>query len=302
MKGGIEWFSALPALSGTRRWFLRSRSLILAYHNVVPNDDPLIGDSSLHLPIDRFRRQLDFLEDNFEIVSLKASLTPSGPKVKPTVSITFDDAYLGCLELGLPELVQRGIEATVFVPPGLLGSSGYWWDRISHERMGGIHPEIRERCLWEFGGDQAKILSWARSIGRLEGPPPELYRPGSESDMDRAGRLNGISLGSHTWSHMNLAGISHAEAREELSKANAWLQNRPEYRDFSVVSYPYGAYHAETPAVVKTTGHDAAFRITGGHFHPSDADLIRFTAPRMNISRNLTIKGFSSRVSGTWPL
>src|SRR5687767_5486168 len=94
-------------------------SLILAYHNVVPEPGGRVGDRSLHLGFDLFRRHLDLLAKRLSIVSFDQVLL--GKATDGSAVLTFDDAYASAVRLAVPELAQRGIPATVFITPGLLG-------------------------------------------------------------------------------------------------------------------------------------------------------------------------------------
>jgi hypothetical protein len=38
--------------------------------------------------------------------------------------------------LGIPELVRRGLPATVFVAPALLDQRAFWWDRLANPTTG----------------------------------------------------------------------------------------------------------------------------------------------------------------------
>src|SRR5687767_3308253 len=110
-----------------RRWRWE-QTLVLAYHNVVPEGEARAGDVSLHLPFADFRRQLDAISETHDVVPITALGEPPPPSTRrPRIVITFDDAYAGALTCGVDELVKRRMPATVFVAPGLLGSVA-WWD------------------------------------------------------------------------------------------------------------------------------------------------------------------------------
>ena len=49
---------------------LQDAALILCYHNVVASQDSG-GDPELHMPVERFERQVRWLSDRYEIVSLR---------------------------------------------------------------------------------------------------------------------------------------------------------------------------------------------------------------------------------------
>lgn len=67
-----------------------------------------------------FENQLDWLEQNFQLVSLEAAqqIISSGCNRQPTLAITFDDGYAENVEFALPMLIERRIPITYFVTLG----------------------------------------------------------------------------------------------------------------------------------------------------------------------------------------
>src|SRR5438093_1176791 len=98
------------------RWIQRWRggALVLAYHNVV-GTTALRGDRSLHVPVARFRAQLERLVPRFRFVPLVELLARhrSGRSIRGLAAVTFDDGYRGVLRHALPVLQQLGVPATV---------------------------------------------------------------------------------------------------------------------------------------------------------------------------------------------
>jgi peptidoglycan/xylan/chitin deacetylase (PgdA/CDA1 family) len=284
---------------------------ILSYHNIVPDTDPPLGDTSLHLPLSRFRAQLEILMTRFRIVSLQDLLSGSteterratgrtwaknAPRIR--VAITFDDAYRGALRLGLPEVVSRGLPATVFVCPGLLGSEGFWWDRLADPVSGAVPDPLRSRVLEKMGGRGEEALAWARDLGLPVRAMPELYRPGSREEMEEASAL--CSLGSHTWSHVNLATIPESEARLELERPLSWLR-QAHTEGPPPVSYPYGLSSEPIRGLAARLGYAAGFLVEGGLTAPETLAETPYLIPRLNVPRGLSPEGFVTRVSGVWP-
>jgi peptidoglycan/xylan/chitin deacetylase (PgdA/CDA1 family) len=144
-KAVLEWALSLGAARTLRHHAARGASRVLAYHNVVPAESRKGGDVSLHLAFDTFRRQLDYLGRHTSVVSLADVLGESPAAMpetdRPRVAITFDDAYADAMQIALPELASRGMPATVFVAPALLGVDCTWWDRY----LGPAQHESDER-------------------------------------------------------------------------------------------------------------------------------------------------------------
>jgi peptidoglycan/xylan/chitin deacetylase (PgdA/CDA1 family) len=266
---------------------------VLAYHNLLPTQTRAGGDSSLHLPLDRFCAQLDLLRDHFPVVSL-AEIGTRAPQGKPLVAITFDDAYRGALEFAVPELVARGLPATIFVCPGLIGEQGFWWDRLS-QPGGGLPDRLREQALGRWKGRQAEIL--AANPSR----PTEMawMLPGSREDLASVAQQPGISFASHTWGHPNLSALDPDEIRKELQQSVAWIKSAfPERTLEDHLSFPYGLSNPTVVSVAHELGFRFLYRISGGRARlplPPNGVL-----PRLNIPAGLSLRGFDLRVSGVF--
>lgn len=275
----------------------RGQALILAFHNVVPDGATPVGDTSLHLSLDRFRAFLDHLAACCDVVPLPQLLDGSGisSRSHPTISITFDDAYRGAVTLAVPELVERGLPATIFVVPSLLDDHVFWWDALGDADSGRVGEDLRERALDELRGEDSKVRAWAESTGFELNSVPSLWRTASKEELRQANAQPGIALGSHTWSHPNLARLEPAEIREELEKSLQWL--RSEFHDaIPWLSYPYGSYSDDVMRVAAEVGYDAATLISGGW---TRAPVRSPTAvPRLNIPSGLSTHGFSLRTAG----
>jgi peptidoglycan/xylan/chitin deacetylase (PgdA/CDA1 family) len=298
--------------SGVRRWAAHRHQrdiCILAYHNIVPDGDPArpLGDASLHLTLADFRAQLDHLGRYYDVVplqdtlqdTLQDALAPPRRTARPRVVITFDDAYYGTLVLGVEELAKRGLPATVFVPPGLLGGQALWWDAFAPPDAAadaGLTPAMRREALGGQGGRADRVREWARRAGWVERELPETMRTGTETQLAAASRRHdGLAYGSHTWSHPDLAQLPPGERDAELRTPLAWLRER--YRcTIGWLSYPYGLSSEATEQAVRAAGYDAALLVGGGWtgIPPRDRSAI----PRSNVPAGISVAGFALRVSG----
>lgn len=272
----------------------RNDALILGYHNVLPTGLSAAGDASLHLPAERFIEHLNLLAETHDVVSLQSVLEGNGRTARrPRVAITFDDAYWGALTIAVPELVRRGMPATIFVAPGILGRHP-WWDQVAEPQLAAVPAAERELALREFGGDNEAILSNPRFPKRSA--PDAQLRIGTESEVLSAAALPGITIGSHTWSHRNMAVYDGPATADELRRPMDWLRER--FTTFiPVVSYPYGLFSPTTLRVAADLGYRAGLRIDGGWVGSSNRDDV-FALPRYNVPAGLSSDGFSIRLAG----
>jgi peptidoglycan/xylan/chitin deacetylase (PgdA/CDA1 family) len=292
LKGAAEHAAVLSGLANLLRLRLRSRRLILAYHNVVPDNSPTTGNLNLHLPQREFARQLDVLAATHDVVPLDALWTAPRSS-RPRVAITFDDAYEGALTAGIEELTKRGMAATIFVAPGLLGGVP-WWDILAEKSAGVVPGHVQNHALTILRGRSDDILRWAgareTAITRRNLP-----RIGTEKQLLLAASRPSIALGSHTWSHPNLAVATPRELDEELSRPLTWLRERASVES-TWLTYPYGRFNFNVERAAASAGYKGSFRIDGGWMRRSDT--VSHAIPRLNIPAGVSLDGFRLRLSG----
>lgn len=92
---------------------------VLAYHLVGGETGSVVD-----LPLEAFRRHLDWLRRHACVCPLvqmhrllRQGALPAG---RPTVVLTFDDAYANFYEQAFPLLVERGMPSTLYVPTGFV--------------------------------------------------------------------------------------------------------------------------------------------------------------------------------------
>jgi peptidoglycan/xylan/chitin deacetylase (PgdA/CDA1 family) len=290
-KWGAE---AVLARSGAARLLgSRSGALVLAYHNVVPEGSPSEGDASLHLPQRAFAEQLDILVRTHDVVPLD-TLVERGAQGsgRPRAAVTFDDAYRGAVTAGVAELAKRGLPATIFVAPAFVGGRSFWWDAVSPAQDGAA---FRARALEELRGDDSRVRARARERGIPVVMPHPDNRAADEAELRAAVGNHGITLGSHTWSHLNLARTDGATLSEELVRPLEWLRER-----FAAVipwlAYPYGLSSPAVARAAANAGYDGALRVTGGWV--PDTPSSAFALPRLNVPAGLSADGFRLRMQG----
>lgn len=291
-RGATSLGAAKLAERANRRAFA-----ILSYHNVVPDGEPVAGDSSLHLPASAFRAHLDELESRYEIVALERVVEPADGDA-PRVAITFDDAYAGAVEAGVGELARRGLPATIFVPAGMLGRRTFWWDRLADE-TGRIPADRRKHVLRELAGADEAVRGWMAAEGIAEQALPEHATTATADELARVAGAGTMTLGAHGWGHLNLVALDGAALEEELTRpAETLRRDHPSYRPW--LAYPYGS----TSAAVEAAARDHyvfAFRIDGGLTRAGDPERRPGSLPRINVPAGLSHRGLRLRVAGMRP-
>lgn len=280
------------ALHGMSR---RGRTLVLAYHNILPLDAPPGRERSLHLSRSDFAAQLDLIMEHADVVPLTEGLTPAAdPSARPRVVLTFDDAYAGALTAGLEELRRRSLPATVFVAPAFIGGRAFWWDALDAGGAEGLPEAVRHACLWEAAGQDAWVRDWAMAAGIPWRDVPAHACAATETELNAAARYTGLTLASHTWEHPNLAALTGTVLQHELEAPLLWLAARGSAS--SILSYPYGLTSAAVAVAAQAAGYTAALLISGGWITRTGVDPFRL--PRFNVPAGISLDGFRLRLAG----
>lgn len=298
LKRGVERGLHIAGIPGRRIRRRASGTVILSYHNIVPRGESPVGDRSLHLTQDRFGAHLDRLAQTHDVVALGDLEPGEVPTGRPRAVVTFDDAYLGTITAGFEELALRGMPATVFVPAGLLGCDGFWWDRLSSP-TGGLDPALRERAMERLGGHHQRVLDHAAAEGITLHPLPDHARPADRATVVRALEKGAFSLGSHTWHHVNLAAVPLDEALTEMQRGHAWLGTLdPSVPVVDWLAYPYGCSTPEVEAAAAAVAR-CAVRVEGGAAEVEGRWVAAdHRLPRINVPAGLTSDGLSLRLAG----
>jgi peptidoglycan/xylan/chitin deacetylase (PgdA/CDA1 family) len=273
---------------------VRGKRLILAYHGIIPDGVSPAGERALFIREHDFAAQLDTILELVDVAPLDR-IDDQGDG-RPRVAITFDDAYRGAVTVGLKELTRRGLPATVFVSPARLNGHVFWWDALA-DSQGNLDDVIRRCALNEFRGCDERVRRWAAAaaLPTSEGLPA-YAQTATEPELRAGLALEGITVGSHTWSHSNLASLSAAEVAIELERSRDWL--RSEFGDKAIdwLAYPYGVDSRNARRAAADAGYRGALRIAGGWHRPSDVSP--FARPRLNVSAGVSRAGFRARLLG----
>lgn len=265
------------------------QTLILAYHNVVPDEDARAHPHTLHLPLSHFLGHLDFLQANTEVISLEKLGTSPAKGSRPRVALTFDDCYVGAMELAAGELNRRGLPGTFFVCPGLLSSDAFWWDLYDAAGDG-------TTVFQELGGKQERILEWYASQPTAQLTPSNWRRPAPLSALQRAVEGNShLRLASHSWTHPNLGLLTGYDLRFQLEEPRKWLLDHFDQSSDWFAS-PYGFSSPELRQMASQVGYSGVLEIAGDWVPPTGWD--RWRTPRLSIPHGVSSLGFQLRISG----
>jgi peptidoglycan/xylan/chitin deacetylase (PgdA/CDA1 family) len=300
MKSAVERVLVSSGAATISRWRLSNDAFIVVYHNVIPDGAAAASDVSLHVTRSRFAAQLDALMRTHDVVRLDEALRAPDRRRwsgRPVAAITFDDAYRGALTLGMQEVRERGLQATTFVAPAFLGGGAFWWDEVDWPADSDEGDRFRARALAECGGRDAAVRSLALKIGYGTVDVPSYARCITGPELRDVAVQGNLSIGAHTWNHVNLAVLDDETLDSELARPLEWLRDR-----FSGVmpwlAYPYGLWSPRVVHAARRAGYTLAVRVDGGWVRGRPSAVDHFAVPRFNVPAGLTRDGFTLRASG----
>lgn len=263
-----------------------SALLVLIYHRVLPEPDPLLPAEP---DATAFAAQLDLIGSLFKVLPLAEAVRRlrAGQLPPRTVCITFDDGYANNCEVALPILRARAMPATVFVAPGFLCGGRMFNDTVIEalRRAGGELDLSREG----FGrhalpDDAARVRAIASILPVLKYLPQAERVRRADAIAERVGadlpddlmmteeqvrRLHrgGITIGAHTVNHPILANVDEATARQEIVESKARLADLIG-APVTTFAYPNGGpardYTARDVALAREAGFELAVSTAWG--------------------------------------
>jgi peptidoglycan/xylan/chitin deacetylase (PgdA/CDA1 family) len=226
------------------------RTIILAYHSLGAGHDAVSEQE--------FSRQMTFLRDNAQVVSLDAILCGEhlNNDAPLTCAITFDDGYASVYEIAAPIL------------------SDYRFPAIVYLTAGAIDP-IVPRSAAAFAGlfRDETMLTWQQVL--------EL-------------RSFGFVFGSHLCQHHDITQLPDNLLIRELEQSKAIIAERLGL-PCQHFAYPFGYFNRKSVELVRRSGYASAVTVMHRNV-PRHYDPLRI--PRMCVAPLHNLDDFRSMLAG----
>ena len=257
----------------------------LFYHGVVEKDSTHIFQR--HINTIEFEKQIRYISRTFDIIPLEEAFNIYQKKKKVNhklVTISFDDGYQNNLTQAIPILETYNAFTTFFIS-GICSENKHvllWADVVAicrfisendfveiegirYKKSGRYDLINSENNLSAFY--YLKHLSVERRdqiIGEMYSKynlsenllkiPHEIYRLMSAEEIATLSQSRIAAIGSHGYSHFNLANIDYNEAKFELEKSKSVLEEIIK-REVDSVAFPDGNYNDEIKALAMAVGY-----------------------------------------------
>jgi peptidoglycan/xylan/chitin deacetylase (PgdA/CDA1 family) len=250
----IRFFAGLLSSSG-----VSGRLLILMYHRVLSEPDPLLPDI---IDVTAFDAQMSSLARNFNVLGLAdaSRRLKNGTLPARSIVVTFDDGYRDNHDVALPVLKKYGLTATFFIASGYLDGGWMWNDRIQEAVRSSVRNEIDltdiglgVHAVGSVGEKRStidKLIGWLKyepgtrrqelvdaicSLTGCEFPESPMMSSGEVVTMHDAG----MEIGCHTVSHPILVNIEPEVAEHEIIACKERLEGLTGGR-IVLFAYPNG--------------------------------------------------------------
>jgi peptidoglycan/xylan/chitin deacetylase (PgdA/CDA1 family) len=236
--------------------------IVFCYHSVHPSR-PVLST-----PPDIFERHLQWLTEHCRVASFADVVMDRhrDGTDKPLAAITFDDGYDDNHAYALPLLRKWDVPATFFLTAGFLERDPAVLRRLHH------------------------LLGWSR----------EDIRP-LAWDQVRELRASGMDIGSHTYSHPNLARLTAAEAQDELRRSKDVISDRIG-QEVELLAYPFGKpkvhFTDATARLAEAAGYRMAAAVIFRGLRASDS---LFAVPRFFADGD-TLTKLQAKIHGAYAL
>ncbi len=274
----------------------RASLLVLTYHRVLAEPDPLLPDEP---DVVRFSAQMNLLSSLFNVLPLSEAVQRLKMNSLPerAVCITFDDGYANNLEFALPILKARKLPATVFVSTGFIGGGIMWNDMIieviratkneldlGHLNLG-VYSLADNQHRRDAINKLINKLKYLNTDERLQAVRKIVDHTGANIKKDimmselQLKELHhaGIELGAHTVNHPILSRLEDTQAINEIKNSKGVLEEiTGEF--ISCFAYPNGRpgqdYEARHVRMVNDCGFSYAVSTAWGAVQ-KNADVLQ---------------------------
>lgn len=297
-----------------KRLNLRGKLIILTYHSFCKKRPNGLFHS---LPIKQFEKQIRFLKNNFELVSLQEGLHNLQQRKhanNPYLTITIDDGFRDNYTLAWPLLQQYAVPATIFLATDFIDTGRPPWPT---QLIDIFESTTSQHMSFPFKADISSMaerstvarklmndwrpFSPQRREGLLNSLKNELeshrqnpyYRPLTWQQIQemKSGRIN---FGSHTVYHSILPETSDAVLQSEIRESKNRIEEKLQTPclDFA---YPNGDNGGREREFLKSENFRLAVTQKFG-FNSPDSDPLTFS--RIEIPYHDPFATFQARVCG----
>ncbi len=237
--------------------FIRGRRFIFTYHDISHPDKPFFSPHN-STPYSLFLRQLALIRKNFTLISLDEIVRPDLSPDKSYACITFDDGVKSVKDMASPVLEKWEIPFAVFVNRRAVSLNRLWISDME------LEPDFREEMDRQYGSKDVPLIESLKASAAFNDSVPGFHMPRYEhssvymnAEDIRSLSQKGVTIGSHTCSHVVLSNTAREVQMTEIADNKAFLDDLLG-QDTTHFAFPFGKkehFTHETVEILKSAGH-----------------------------------------------
>jgi peptidoglycan/xylan/chitin deacetylase (PgdA/CDA1 family) len=276
-------------------WRPYSDLRLVFYHGIGNNGSSCLRYLKDETPIEIFNKQIDFLLDNYTILSLSDSLRLMSrkdiPNTLPICSISFDDGLSSVYTKAFPLLKNKNIPATVFLNTTVVDNKSMTWlhsinylnSEFGIKEVWNLFHKYKAEMLPSPPIDEINIQNWYKKYYEINFETKLLAKVFNHlgltmSEIAKEQKLyltwdqinemekNGFTFCSHTQNHTPLACFTNEHYLEnEIKGAYDVLYQKQKNLEF--VSFPFGMsidYGEKAVQYALIAGHKYVLEVGNG--------------------------------------
>jgi peptidoglycan/xylan/chitin deacetylase (PgdA/CDA1 family) len=264
---------------------------VFAFHNVSDHPAPFTEENGISVPVDLFEKQMEFIAENFNVISAGSWLKGEVPK--RAALVTFDDGYAGIFKNALPILSGMSLPSVVFMNMAPVFAENYWAERVMFlcQKVSSFQEFLAERGIatvqdayrahLECTLDLVESYEAERGDAYKNELPAYIEPYASPEDLEDSAGNPLVSLGSHSYDHFNIKKLSDEALAEQYQKNHAALSRYKGY--LPLFAFPFGQPGScFSPAQVRVLEQNGALRFFTAWPRPN-ADPAARVLDRINL-------------------
>lgn len=243
----------LLIINSINKIFSKFSSVVLLYHSSYKKPPSDISTAIHNVEPNEMRKQLIWLKNNFDIVSIDKLF--SSIDIKGKAAITFDDAYQSFFDEAVPIFQELNIPCTVFIVGCTMDNKIFWRDKIRYIINKSLIKDFLDKNIQfckrhKINFDNFYSRTKHKSVNSIE----------IDTLLDQYFETNNVNLkslsyclndrkmlstdqlftyGSHSYNHYVMSSLTEDQQYNEILK-NKYLLDNLNINQSNIFSIPFG--------------------------------------------------------------